>query len=453
MNLGKISLISIFVIVSLAKPLLALAELHLSVNSNSGGSSISFGRAFDNMETNKEVRIRVTSTAGTQYQIYQRLVEPLVNEKGASLSSQAIETYALPGSNASGTMYLQSPVSLSQGEELVYSSTPNGDSDNLTLVYSLKPNRVDASGSFQGRILYTVRSIGSNQRDEVFLNITFDALGELKMNVEGANYKDKVSLRFPDQLETQSAVKINFSGNNGRIKIYQEADQLPQNDSFEIINKELIKIKSISQSGSNLSEGVLENRRTLIYESQASEDNINVNLNIDPQLAEKQNAGTYKTRLKYSVETTTQHKEFFIDLDIDIAPVFKLEVEFPAEGMSFDRVLPDAPPQFKKVKVKVNSNLGKPYTVTQNVQATLTNEKGAQVPKEFFTVNVELPDNTKGRSVINEFKPINVGEQSLFTSGNKGESAEVDVIYRLKSFPEITPGVYSASIVYSLNQN
>ena len=63
------------------------ATLSLSVTPRDSGSSLRFGRVDLLSSTDKEVRVRVTSSADTQYQIYQRVLEPFVNERGNSAYS------------------------------------------------------------------------------------------------------------------------------------------------------------------------------------------------------------------------------------------------------------------------------------------------------------------------------------------------------------------------------
>lgn len=452
----KIDLKAIFlagVLSQLLSVSVSYADIHLSVNPIRGGNTIQFGRVNRQLETNQEVRIRVNATGGTQYQVFERLIEPLLNEKGMGLPMNVIENYTLPGSNAAGTLYLQSPTNLSQAEELIYSSSPQGNSDNFTIVYSLKPERVDSDGTFLGRIQYVVRAVGSPERDEVILTVNLDAASEFDINIEGTPVKDRIKLRYPDNLNDKASIKIDFKGNtDGDLKIYQEPEAMPQNDGFHEIGAGVIKFLTSGSSNGGIGQTNFERKRELIYSSDTTEDSFLLNFFIDPAVIKDQKAGTYRTRVKYTVETGKDRKEFWLDLEVEIAALFKMDIEYPPEGMHFNNLLPDGPPMFKTVIVRVNSNLGKPYSVIQNVQATLTNQKGEEMPKEHFVQKVELVGSTDAKTAITDFTPVNLGEKTLYTS-SQGDSAEFKVIYRLQPFAEMTAGEYSASIVYSLGEN
>ena len=119
------------------------------------------------------------------------MVEPLVNERGISLGPDAILTYGLIGSNSTGTLYLQTPENFGFGDQLVYTSGADGDSDSFTVVYSASADRLGASGSFSGRIGYTIRS---DTQDTVYLNVYLDAFGELKIDLQGSTSQDRVRL-------------------------------------------------------------------------------------------------------------------------------------------------------------------------------------------------------------------------------------------------------------------
>ena len=78
------------------------------------------------MDNKEEIHIRINSTNGSRYQVFQRILEPLMNEKGDALNLQAIETQTLPNSNSSGTLYLQNSDHLSMSDQMLYSSSQAG---------------------------------------------------------------------------------------------------------------------------------------------------------------------------------------------------------------------------------------------------------------------------------------------------------------------------------------
>ncbi len=429
-------------------PTNSFASLNLSVTPISGSNSVSFGRINSHQDINKEVRIRITSTGGEQYQVFQRLTEPLANSQGQTLAAEAIKVYSLSGSNSSGTLYLQNPEQLNSTEQLIYSSSPAGDTDSFTVVYNTSADRVSPSGSFMGRLLYTVRSVTAGSRDEAFLTIDLDVTGELVATVEGSNFHDKVRLRYPSKEVDKNYVQISFEGNmQGILNVYQDIESLPQNETAEVLGRDVVQCST--SEGMNFA---FEPKKVLLLDSDASDKKFFVNFTLNQEKVEEQHAGIYKGRLKYTLEGQNTTKDFWIDFEVEIEPIFNLNIKFPPEGMSFQNVLPETPPQLREATVNVKTNLGKPYVVMQNVSSLLTNEKGVEITKEYFTQRVELLQGQGVDSLSNEFVPVKSGETPLFLSNGRGDSAEFKVAYRLTSFPQMNAGNYSTSIVYSLGE-
>src|SRR5436190_11780587 len=94
------------------------AVVNLSVNPQEGGSTLRLGRIGTSNILDKEVRIRTTSTEGAQYQVFQRVLEPLTSQDGKNLDLGVIGTYTLNGSNASGTLYAQNPEPMGLSDQL-----------------------------------------------------------------------------------------------------------------------------------------------------------------------------------------------------------------------------------------------------------------------------------------------------------------------------------------------
>jgi hypothetical protein len=135
------------------------AAVSVSVSPMEGGSSLRFGRVDVTSSNTKEVRLRITSGDGRQYQVFQRIIEPLINEQGGSLDLEAVQSYTLIGSNSQGTLYQQDLEGLSLADQLLYTSNDPGDSDAFTLIYQINSERINAGGDFTGKIVYTVRPI------------------------------------------------------------------------------------------------------------------------------------------------------------------------------------------------------------------------------------------------------------------------------------------------------
>jgi len=440
----------------LSFPVRSDAALSLSVTPVQGGTSLRIGRLVDGQEVNKEVRIRITSSDGKQYQVFQRLSNPLTNERGQALNRDAIKSYSIVGSNSAGSLYLQNIENLSAGDQLLYSSNPAGTGDTFTVVYSFLADRIGASGDFFGKIQYTLRAVGASGHDDVFLNVFLEASGNLKFEVEGSTFKGAVHLDTQSEKNRSGFVRLSFDGNNAQgIKIYQEVEIFPQNELFRELREAALVFVATGNVRGILHQNersALTRKRTLLYSSNAEEDNFDVQFALEESLLNELKAGNYKGRVRYIVDTDSGQEIYPINLEINIHPIFNLTIDLPPGGVSFTRLFPSSPSQEKEVLVHVFSNLGKPYMVMQSLASALTNEKGVVIKNDYFTMREDLIEGEMGKVAHSDYHAVKDGDSTIFYSDRQGSPASFKVRYRLRSYPEISPGDYTTSIVYSLGE-
>ncbi len=432
----------------------SFAALTLSLNPIEGGTSIRFGKFDLSQLSNKEVRVRINSSNGTQYQLVQRLIEPLVNEQGIPLGHNALAAYTLTGSNTAGSLYLQDKESMGLGEQLIYTSNPNGDSDSITVIYVINP--VKASGSFFGKIQYTVREINGAGREDAFLNIYLDVENNLSVTSEASHGKNLVRLEPEWSSGHEGFVRFHISGNTDQeLKVYQDIIEFPRDDFNEEASVGIVQF-GVSGGRSNTSfvpgPVNLEHKRILLYSTSESEDSFTQTFLVNSAAFAEQKAGIYRGKIRYMVESSLGEQLMDLDLELAVRPAFKLDVQYPPGGMRFQGLHSAQVPQFKEVRVAVQSNLGKPYIVTQNIAGPLTNEKGVQIPQGLLIMKQDMANHKPGNVPFSEFREAPLGESPIFYSDNKGSSSEFMVIYQLGGSPEMEAGDYSTAIVYSLGE-
>jgi len=430
------------------------ATLSLSVSPIRGGSSLRFGRVDSAQIANQEVRIRVTSDQGEQYQIYQSMVEPLSNERGEILRPAALGTYSITGSNSMGTLYLQQMTTMKNVDDLLYTSNGTGQSDSITTVYAIDPAQIDASGRFSGKILFTLRPVSGGNQVQAFLDVFLEVPEDFKVQTQASTGRDLVKLTPKSLTGAEGYFKISFSGNVGEdLGIYQEIDQLPVDETGKEIGKDVLHffVEPAQEAEVQYTTPTAFTKRAQIYLSKKPNDNVIVHYLLNEEALLKQKAGVYKGQVKYSLERKGVIKTVFLNLEILIDPVFQIEVTFPEGEPRFDNILPNSPPQIKETVVEVKTNLSKPYLIIQKIPAPLANEKGGTFKEQFFDMKVEAVEGS-GKSSFGEFSPVPQEEKTIFQSGPKGEPCKVKVLYRLKPYPEMDAGNYLTSIVYSLGE-
>lgn len=435
----------------------SFAAVNLSVNPIDGSNSLRFEqKEFSGLESKKQVRVRVTSTDGKKYQVFQRVLDPIVNEKGQVLNVQAIESQTLANSNTAGTLYAQNPSPLGMGEELIYSSGQGGESDFFVVGYDLRPELLDAGGNLTGKIVYTARAVGEGSGDRAVLNVYVDGSTGLQISVKGSRNPTRVEISDNEgSLKSADVVAIDLSGNaSGEMQVYQEMETIPQNEKGVALKAELLSVFLDGNTPGLRApdEQQAGQRRVLVYSSNAAEDHFTVQFSLDPELIQEQDAGVYRGRIKYTVETAHAREEFLITLQCAVRPIFTMDVKTPSEGVSFSHVLATEPAQEKQVTVTVRSNLHAPYQVMQYLPSGLSNERGTEFSKDHFTLKVDVPSGQKGQTKFVEHTAVETGEYPVFSSDGQGSSATFNVVYRLQGYDQMNAGNFTAPVRFSLNQ-
>lgn len=434
------------------------ATVSLSVNPVDGSNNLRFDKTpVAGMEFKKEIHIRVTSTNGNRFQVFQRFLEPIVNEKGEALNLQAIESQTLSNSNSAGTLYLQNSAPMSMSDQLLYSSSQAGVSDSFIIGYSLDPRLINASGNFRGRLIFTVRGMGNDSSDQVTIDVFLESTTtSLKISVKGAHDPTHLRVKGSDTTQrTADYLNVSFSGNLGQgIRIYQEVEELPQNNMDQELGGDVLQLDTEGNTEGlrNGGLGSLRISRSLIYSSDKNEDSFVIYFLVNSLQVQQQDAGTYLGKINYVVETDQGKQEFPIDIQVNIPPVFTMNVTTPPGGVSFTHVLANSPPQDQEVSVTVFSNLHKPYQVLQDLQSGMTNQQGKEFDSKYFNIQVEIPSGQKGQTDFVEFSPMQTGEYPVFSSDASGSGATFKVLYRLQGYDQMSPGNFLAPIRLSLNQ-
>lgn len=437
---------------------LAHAGLSISVNPTDGGTSLRFRPGFGHSSELKELRVRISSTDGKRYRVFQRFVEPMRNEKGETLDFRALEVVSVPGSNSAGTLYIQAPERISMGEQLLYSSGQNGPGDIFALNYSFDPQVPGSGGVYSGQLLLAVRSLEDGSQAQVTIPVSLEKASERKFEVSGTRNKNRVEVRDIDsQNVLRDQIEVDFAvDSDNEVRIYQEAVILPAEVMGREMPADALRFSVDSASGQGIRQREFETMsrsRVLVYSGRSSQDKVFVRFLLDSSNLPSLDAGEYKGRLRYTIETAGNTESADIDLDCEIQPVFSMEVAPPAQGMQFGNLIPGQPSREQVVTVKVKTNLRRPYQVMQTVPNLMTNEKGKPLPKDAFQMKVEIPAGERGRSKITGFTAVEEGEYPVFSSNAQGDSAVFNVIYQMQPEQYAEGGQYAAPIRFSLNQN
>lgn len=433
----------------------AEAAMTLDASPVQGGGSLRFSRVSpQSLSTTQEVRIRVNSDEGEQYQIFQTMIQPLVSDRGELLDPAAFESYAITGSNAMGSLYHQQVTAVKSIDDLLYSSNTAGQSDALTMAYSVNPAAANASGRFSGKILYTLRPVSGGSQKQVYLDVFLDIDQDFTIETQADHGRALVELHPQDPQGQEGYFKISFSGNaREKIDVYQDFDRLPATEAGVEIGKDVLRFFVTASPEAKVPYGTPADlsRRMLVYSSSLSSDEIVVHFLLNEEALAQLKAGAYHGQIKYILEKASGPATILLNVDIVVEPIFELKVSFPAGEPRFANLIANDPPQVREALVEIKTNLGKPYMVIQRIPSPLANEKGVEFKAEFFDMKVENVEGV-GKNSFSAFKTVPREEETLFFSNSKGDPCTAKVFYRLKPYPAMEPGSYLMSIVFSLGE-
>ncbi len=100
----------------------------------------------------KRANISVRTNRGRPYRIAQRLEQNLLNEKGSGLPEEPVLFSATDGRRG-GQSQVKTPAPLATQPAVLFSSNPEGESDDFTVTYSVSSRQMVSAGSYRARIL------------------------------------------------------------------------------------------------------------------------------------------------------------------------------------------------------------------------------------------------------------------------------------------------------------
>ncbi|MFC1514877.1 hypothetical protein ACFL5X_03150 [Candidatus Omnitrophota bacterium] len=429
------------------------AVLNVSVAPLRGGNSIRFGRVDTPAIRTEEVRIRITSTDGDQYQLRQRLAEPLRNEQGIRLGDEAFAFYTVRGSNTAGSLYQDMPRGVGLHDEVIYASTRDGLSDSFIIVYTFDGKKIDAFGQFTGRLIYSLEPVRGGSPQNVVLNVYADTSGEFSIEMDTSSGPGRLILDSGSEGGRSGYIEFKINDNVERkLDVYQNIDVFPQNESNQLLESEAVTF-SLSGQGDIYyrSPNPLEKKPVLVCSLKERTPSFRVNFVLDEDKLSGLNLGTYRGRVTYTFEGAQTRETVPVSFEVAIQKIFDIAVESKLQGrIVFDEPKTGDTSNKEVVTIKVRSNSGRPYQVIQRTNFSLSNDKGDAVPAEHFTQKVAMLKGEKGSPGQAGFAPVKVGEDVVFTSDDGGSPSSFQIIYNLTVSRDLPAGSYSTNIDYAL---
>ena len=456
---NQIILISIAIFFALfILPQYVQAEISLSITPFEGGSDLRYGKVdLTTGRVNKEIVVRVSSNINKQYRVIQAYLEPLANTEGSPLIENSFFVYAIRGSNSLGTLNVEQEAPVRYSRTLLYTSNTQGTPDSFKLVYGLVVLANQRPGSYRGRLAFTLEPIDSAERSiTVILNIFVEISVESKIQISLAGGGTGLRLKADSSTETSADVLVDCMGGwAGQFRILQV---LPKNlespEGLQLPEGAINFTARPTQKGTAITQAapVAVNNPQVIYTSNQFGEAEDFVLTYSLADASQGKAGKYRGGLKYYLEGPASFLIETLSLEVDIPKVFNLIV-IPETGgvMQFRSLKPNEPPRASEVIIKIDTNVGRPYQVSQKVVSEFVNKEGGVIFKENFKLKMDSQE-TKGKIKFSEQSEVRLGESVLFVSDGAGAPDSFKVIYELSPGVNLKPGDYSTSIVYSISE-
>ena len=291
-------------------------ESTIEIKTATGARVISLSSAKEDTLT-EDVLVDIKGDLGSQFRIFQLLLQPLQSEEGKELPPEAINfriSEAKKGSGSTETTALSA-----NQKELIYTSGMRGESESFVITYSLSEPEKYIAGRYKTKIVYIIERAGMQNSLEPFdLEIEIAPVFDLTITPEmgGAiKFRNIKPGRQPEP--ARSEVVIEIKSNVG--KKYQVSQKIlsdlstskqgkimpPEYFTFRTgpidnteINKDVVKIKGVLRFPKNM---VISKEDTAIFisDEKGSPDRfkviyeLNVSLDVEP--------GDYSANVVYSI--------------------------------------------------------------------------------------------------------------------------------------------------------
>lgn len=480
--LTLLKIVIIFCVFVLFKPIQpCFAAFSLTVDPYEGGYDLRFGKSStQDPKVVKEITIRVTTNIGKQYRVYQRLEKPLTTPDGVEIDHNNFKMYTLINSNTRGTLERIEEFPVMSSDTVLYTSDTAGTGDSFRVVYTLQPTIDQVAGSYHGRLIYYVVAIDSTQEQEVeTLNMYADLTNEgaVEVSTESGFKRIRISSSDLNDIAPQyPVVNISIKGNLGsRYRIYQGlGGSLVKGSGGERFDLSKVAYKiTDSRSGAVIKEGDLSDLRSksLVYVSDdlGSSNDIAIEF-IPAKDFIEQRADTYTGAISYSIELDKARTTFesgyidSMDVEFDVEPIFRIVVTSVSsdgetiiqEGsavLRFGELSYKTGANESKVNMKIESNLDKPYLVTQKIMGPLQNDEGDKIPGKLFTFELSKDEDSDATIKFDTETSIDSeNDVAIFVSNDNGDSDEFEITYKLRVTADTPGGNYNTGVSYSLSE-
>ena len=405
----------------------------------------------------EELDFTITTDQAKRYQIFQTMHTPLTNEKGDTLPRGAIKIFS--PTSVLGTLRPKLPTDLQTGTSVVYTSNSAGAQDSFVLVFAVDLADPVPGGEYRSQITFTMEATdGGLSPVTVTRNIRLEMKPEFRISIRSATGAEVLDLGriTRNKLSTSGALTFTIESSLGEpYTVYQHLTSDLTGSEGQVIDAKAIIFRPVGAVGGRFmggDESLTHAREPLFRSDEAGGAETFEVIYEAPDLSGARH-GLYSGNLTFDVESESRFafvRPINIPVRLEVEHIFYLDAEFEgARGLYFGELKHVGDMATRHALIKIHSNTGERYQVTQVVSRPMTNEEGREIDPSHFTFMAKGAKN--GKILAGEEKPVKTGETVIFVSDEKGSPDEFTIEYQFTLPVDTRGGSYSSDVTYSLS--
>ena len=367
----------------------ALAEFDLTVRPQ-GKTDLVFQPIREGLPAKSEdVTFTVSTDEGKRYQITQSLESPLRDDRtGQVLPADRVKFVAASGAASGANLRPINVTSLRQGSDVLYTSGPEGDADQFVLTFAVEDTGDVPAGIYQSQLVYILEAVeGGASPVTVIRAIRVEIVRDFGVTVKNERGSQELNLgaATPNNPGGRGKLIFDAASNAGAsFRIYQQVSGPLSSDGG------ILQAETIGYTTSQGQSGRLSLSPQILFVS----DDRNEGSVFEAEYALDAETpvpfGSYESMLSFSVESEFgDSRTLNVPLRVEVSPVFHLDVDYDGVGsLNFGTFESSEFEKTRTVRLKINSNRGARYQVSQITEGPLVGEDGKAVKPENFTVLV-----------------------------------------------------------------
>ena len=432
----------------------ARAAVSLSLSSLRGGSAtIDLGDVdLARRTTHDEVTVQMTSTAAEQYRLAQVISSPLINEQGTTLDPSTVLQELIGGH--SGTVPFRGAAPLSTHPIHLFTSNAAGQSDTLTMLdsFSVSTTQLPQAGTYQGALTYTLETVNGSSVDTRTVPMRLEVQPVAMIDfARGSLTQLRCGRVEPGTSSTPQQISVIVASNvPGSVQVTQLVREPWVNEQGQPLPLSAMRMTAVS-GGSRLLEGELLPQMILATNSQLLSSS-RLDLSYQMIVPDQQTAGLYRGTIWVMLEAGGGQQSLQIPVELEVVPVLALSIEQlegQQVGLSFRSLTPGMTSQPQTLVFRVQTNIGKPYEVFQELASRLISEEGRPLPQEAFVCTAR---GGGGRAPLMASQPMAVppGRALLYRSDEAGTPTEFSLSCYVQIPVEAVAGMYQSSLLFTV---